>query len=153
MSNFNIDETEKTENKTGLKRTIGVLGGAGLIVGCILGSGIFVVPKEIFETTGSIGGFMSVWIICGIISIFGGLCFAELGTTIPKSGAEYNYIMDSFGPVLAFLFIWTSVFIIKPSSVTIIAITSAKYIGEAFFQQCIVPEIVVKLLSAVIISI
>lgn len=78
----------------------------------------------------------------------GALCFAELGTMITKSGGEYPYLMEAFGPIPAYLFSWTSLFIIKPSSFAIICLSFSEYATAPFYAGCKPPEVVVKCLAA-----
>ncbi|XP_068697024.1 b(0,+)-type amino acid transporter 1-like [Montipora foliosa] len=145
---FLADE-EKGENseRIQLKKNVTLINGIGLIVGTVIGSGIFVSPTSILEETNSIGASLLIWLGCGLIGLFGSLCYAELGTFIKKSGGEYAYLMEAFGRIPAFLFTWTSVLIIRPASGAIIALTFAEYVSKPFYPDCEAPTYLVKLLA------
>lgn len=83
-----------------------------------------------------------------ISSFAGALSYVELGTMIPKSGAEYPYLMEAFHPVLAYLYAWTSVLILKPSAVAIICLVFAEYVAAPIYDDCGPPVMMVKLLAA-----
>lgn len=82
----------------------------------------------------------------------GALCFAELGTTITKSGGEYPYLMEAFGPIPAFLFSWASLLVIKPSSFAIICLSFAEYASAPFYPGCDPSPVVIKCLAAAAIG-
>lgn len=130
----------------GLKRRVGLFSGIALIVGTMIGSGIFLSPRGVLQRTGSVGLSLIVWALSGLLSLLGALCYAELGTLISKSGAEYSYILEAFGGPLAFLFSWISVFILKPAMLSIICLTLSEYIVSPIFPGCSMPTIV-KLLT------
>ncbi|XP_067053970.1 b(0,+)-type amino acid transporter 1-like [Acropora muricata] len=130
-----------------LKKNLTLINGIGLIVGTVIGSGIFVSPTSILEETNSIGASLLIWLGCGFIALFGSLCYAELGTFIKKSGGEYTYLMEAFGRVPAFLFAWTSVLIIRPASGAIIALTFAEYVAKPFYMDSEAPTYLLKLLA------
>ncbi|CAK8681817.1 large neutral amino acids transporter small subunit 2-like [Clavelina lepadiformis] len=150
---YELHGVEESAESFKLQRTITVVNGVGIIVGNIIGSGIFVSPKGVLENTGSAGMALIVWALCGIFSTIGALCYAELGTTILESGGDYAYILKIFGSLLAFLRLWIAVLIIYPTNQAIIALTFANYITFPFFETCLSPDVAVRLLAAVCIVI
>lgn len=135
-----------------LKREVGLLGGVAFIVGTIIGSGIFITPTGVPRGTGSVGLSLVVWTLCGVLAMGGGLCYAELGTLIHKSGGEYAYLKEAFGNVPAFLYAWITVTILKPSSLAVICLTCAEYIASLVYDTCDPPVVAVKLICAVAIT-
>ncbi|XP_063841154.1 Y+L amino acid transporter 2-like isoform X3 [Scylla paramamosain] len=138
------DETQKTQ----LKKELGLLEGVAIILGIIVGSGIFISPKGVLRETGSVGMSLVVWVMCGLMSLVGALCYAELGTSIPKSCGDYAYINAGFGSLPAFLFLWAANLIFVPTTNAIMALAFAKYVVQPFFPNCDLPDDAVRLIAA-----
>ncbi|XP_051562154.1 b(0,+)-type amino acid transporter 1-like [Myxocyprinus asiaticus] len=136
-----------------LQQNVGLISGISLIVGTMIGSGIFISPKAVLEGTGAVGPCLCVWAACGVLATLGALCYAELGTMITKSGGEYPYLMEGFGPLLAYLYSWTTIIVLKPSSFAIIALSCAEYASAPFYPGCTPPQFITKCLAAACILI
>ncbi|MEJ1280288.1 solute carrier family 7 (cationic amino acid transporter y+ system) member 10 [Cricetulus griseus] len=132
-----------------LKKEIGLVSACGIIVGNIIGSGIFVSPKGVLENAGSVGLAIIVWIVTGVITAVGALCYAELGVTIPKSGGDYSYVKDIFGGLAGFLRLWIAVLVIYPTNQAVIALTFSNYVLQPLFPTCFPPESGLRLLAAI----
>ena len=105
-----------------LLRELGPAQATSIVVGVVIGSGIFLVPAEMMQAAGSARLVYLAWIVGGIFSFFGALTYAELGAMKPQAGGEYVYIRDAYGPLPGFLCGWTWTVVVKPSSLAAIAI-------------------------------
>ncbi|XP_035529229.1 b(0,+)-type amino acid transporter 1 isoform X3 [Morone saxatilis] len=138
---------ESDKQGLNLKREVGIIGAVSFIAGTMMGSGIFISPQYVLSTIGSPGASLIIWACCGLIAMLGGLCYAELGTVIPESGAEYIYIMRTAGKVVAFMFVFSFVIVVRPASATGIALSFAEYVVAPFYE-CTPPQLVVKCVAA-----
>ncbi|KAL4642173.1 B(0,+)-type amino acid transporter 1 [Arapaima gigas] len=143
----------KEVKATVLQKDVGLFSGICLIVGTMIGSGIFISPKAVLAETGAVGPSLCVWVACGVLATLGALCYVELGTMITKSGGEYAYLLEGFGSIIAYLYSWTSIIVLRPSSFAIIALSFAEYAAAPFYPGCIPPVIVIKCLAAAVILI
>jgi APA family basic amino acid/polyamine antiporter len=100
-----------------LSRDLGASHATAVVIGTIIGSGIFLVPAEMMQAVGSARLVYVVWIVGGLLSMFGAMTYAELGAMKPQAGGEYIYIRDAYGPLPGFLYAWTWFAIAKPASV------------------------------------
>lgn len=124
MENDNKRHLEElTTEETEFKREIGVFGGVSIIGGIMIGSGIFYLGSYVLQRTGMNNGLALIsWILAGVISLMGGLCFAELGTAMPKAGGRVVYLNEAYHPILGFVSGFTDWLIGGPASVAAIAI-------------------------------
>jgi len=142
-----LGEDDKNDDVR-MKAELTLLNGCTIIVGCIIGSGIFVSPTGVLQSTGSVNLSLIVWVSSGLFSMIGAYCYAELGCMIQKSGADYAYIHFSFGPFLAFIRLWIECIILRPCIGAIQSLTFALYILKPFFPDCDPPQDSVRILAA-----
>ncbi|XP_051785497.1 cystine/glutamate transporter-like isoform X3 [Erpetoichthys calabaricus] len=135
-----------------LKRKVNLLGSVCLIVGTVVGSGIFIAPKGVLRNSGNVGMSLVVWLATGLLSTFGALCYAELGTSIKKSGGHYIYLLETLGPMPAFLRLWAQFILIRPAASSVVALAFGRYIVEPFFSPCSAPTLLVKMISIIGVS-
>ncbi|HUM04525.1 MAG TPA: amino acid permease [Terriglobales bacterium] len=110
-----------------------------VVVGTIIGSGIFLVPREMMQAVGSAQLVYLAWLVGGVLSFFGALTYAELGAMKPQAGGEYVYVRDAYGPLSGFLYAWTWFLIAKPASIATITTGIVRVLGTfsgfAFFAD------------------
>ena len=165
--------------KVGLKKTITLVNGVTIIVGSIIGSGIFISPKGfsinyiinrvwfificfirfcfylpqpgVQQQVGSVGLSLIVWVFGGLFSMCGAYCYAELGTLIHESGADYAYIMQAMGKFVAFLRLWVECVVVRPVTSTLIALAFSNYIIYPLFDNSPsdIPDSAIRLLAVV----
>ena len=116
-SSLKSKDRVQSDDPIQLERKVTLLNAITLVAGSIIGSGIFISPKGVYENCGQSSAIsLLVWAFCGVFSLIGALCFAELGTTINKSGGEYTYILEAYGELPAFLYLWVGLFIVVPTA-------------------------------------
>ena len=98
-------------------------------VGGIIGSGIFMVPATVALYTASSSLFFMVWVLGGIISLFGALSVAELGAAMPKAGGQYVYLNEAYGPIWGYLYGWSAVAVINTASIAAVGVAFAEYLS------------------------
>jgi len=135
-----------------LKPKMSLLNGVTVIVGSIIGSGIFISPGGVLMNTGSVGMALTVWLASGIFSMVGAYCYAELGCMIKKTGGDYAYVMETFGGFLAFMRLYVESMIIRPCTVAIVALSFAVYSVKYIFPECDPPDEAVRVLAAICIA-
>jgi APA family basic amino acid/polyamine antiporter len=134
--------TQRTAVRPELARDLGVSHASAVVVGTIIGSGIFLVPSEMMQAVGSARLVYLAWLVGGLLSFFGALTYAELGAMKPQAGGEYVYVRDAYGPLGGFLYAWTWFVIAKPASIATIATGLVRILGTfsifSFFSNNVV---------------
>ncbi len=122
-----------------LARDLGLSHAGAVVVGTIIGSGIFLVPSEMMQAVGTAQLVYLAWMVGGLLSFFGALTYAELGAMKPQAGGEYVYVRDAYGPLAGFLYSWTWFLIAKPASIATVTTGLVRILGTfpvfSFFSQ------------------
>jgi basic amino acid/polyamine antiporter, APA family len=138
MSNTDLADPPN-QSRPELARDLGLSHAGAVVVGTIIGSGIFLVPAEMMQAVGTARLVYLVWVVGGLLSFFGALTYAELGAMKPQAGGEYVYIRDAYGPLAGFLYSWTWFLIAKPASIATITTGLVRILGTfpifSFFSQ------------------
>lgn len=134
-----------------LKKQINLVQSVAIIVGIIIGSGIFVSPVGILVNVKSVGMSCIMWGMCGFFSGLCALCYAELGACIPQSGGEYVYIKRAFGDFPGFLCLWINFMIIAPVGTAASSLVFATYVLKPVFPDCEPPGVALRLLAALVV--
>ncbi|CAH8861382.1 unnamed protein product [Trichobilharzia szidati] len=148
MGLFNKKKKDADQNQSvTLKKEVSALQGVSIVVGVIIGSGIFVSPVGVLTYTKSVGLSFILWSVTGLFSTLGAIVYAELGVTIPRSGGEYIYILQTFGPLPAFLAFWITFVVIGSASCAANGLIFAEYILRPAFLSCNTPTYAVRLVA------
>jgi APA family basic amino acid/polyamine antiporter len=125
-----LKEADKPVDSLGLARRLGLFDATMLVMGGIIGSGIFVNPAEVARHVHTPVLIIAVWVLGGIVALAGALVYAELAARRPAVGGQYAYLRDAFGPLPAFLYGWSLLLVIQSGGMAAVAITFARYLGD-----------------------
>jgi APA family basic amino acid/polyamine antiporter len=135
-------DTQSVKSRPELARDLGVSHAGAIVVGTIIGSGIFLVPAEMMQAVGSAKLVYLAWLAGGLLSFFGALTYAELGAMKPQAGGEY--VRDGYGPLAGFLYAWTWFLIAKPASIATVTIGLVRILGTfpvfGFFSDAVIHQ-------------
>jgi basic amino acid/polyamine antiporter, APA family len=123
-----LTSSEREQHST-LTRGLGLLDATMIVVGSMIGSGIFIVSAESSRLVGSPGWLMAVWAFAGLMTITGALCCAELAAMMPRAGGQYVFLREAYGPATAFLFGWSLLLVIQTGTIAAVAIAFANFTG------------------------
>src|ERR1017187_8113905 len=112
---------EKSTTRIELRRDLGTWAAMSIVVGTVIGSGIFLVPKTMIQRVGSVEWVFAIWVVGGLLSLAGALSYAELAAALPEAGGEYAFLREAYGPLWGFLYSWTQIWVAKSGSIATLA--------------------------------
>lgn len=146
--------SEVSPSDTGIpKRVLSTVDVVALIVGVVIGAGIFRVPSLVAGNSGSGSMFLSTWVLGGFVSLIGALCYAELTTTYPDTGGDYHFLRKAFGKHIAFLFAWSRMSVVQSGSIALLAYIFGDYASQLFplgtYSSVLYAAMVISVLTAI----
>jgi APA family basic amino acid/polyamine antiporter len=120
------------EEKVGFKQSLGLLDATMIVVGSMIGSGIFIVSADITRSVGSAGWLILVWILTGLLTLTAALSYGELSGMFPKAGGQYVYLKEAFNPLTGFLYGWSFFAVIQAGSIAAVGVAFSKFAAYIF---------------------
>jgi len=121
--------TEAPPTSATLERKLGLLDAVMIVVGSMIGSGIFIVSAESSRLVGSPGWLLAAWALAGVLTITGALSCAELAAMMPRAGGQYVFLREAYGPLAGFLFGWALLIVIQTGTIAAVAVAFANFVG------------------------
>src|SRR5271165_6021940 len=118
--------------RTELRRDLGTWPAMSIVVGTVIGSGIFLVPRTMIQRVGSVDLVFAVWLVGGLLSLAGALSYAELAAALPEAGGEYAFLREAYGPLWGFIYSWTQLWVAKSGSIATLATGFFVYLSNFF---------------------
>ncbi len=115
--------------EAGLVRGLGLIDSTMIVIGSMVGSGIFIVSADIARQTGSSGGLLLTWVITGVLTVAAALSYGELAAMMPKAGGQYVYLRESYSPLWGFLYGWTLFLVIQTGTIAAVSVGFARFLG------------------------
>ncbi len=125
-------KAQLAKTDTGLVKGLGLLDATTIVMGSMIGSGIFIVAADIARQVQSPGLLLMTWVITAVLTIIAALSYGELAAAMPHAGGQYVYLREAFGPMWGFLYGWTLFLVIQTGTVAAVAVAFAKYTGVFF---------------------
>jgi basic amino acid/polyamine antiporter, APA family len=137
-------EHSRSTSGPSLERVLGLWSAVSIVIGTVIGSGVFLVPSTMIRYVGSVTNLFIVWVVAGVLTLFGALTYAELAAALPEAGGEYVYLSAAYSPFWGFLYGWTQLWVAKSGSIATLAAGFYTYL-TAFFPVLGLPLVVVPL--------
>src|SRR6476659_3109693 len=119
----------RTDRSSSLVRGLGLLDATMIVIGSMIGSGIFIVSAESSRLIGAPGWLLLTWVVAGLLTIAGAICCAELATMMPRAGGIYIFLREAYGPTFGFLYGWTLFLVVQTGTIAAVAIAFASFLG------------------------
>lgn len=132
MTDSMATSSSTIKSEAGFVKAIGLFDGTMIVVGSMIGSGIFIVSADISKQTGSPGGLLLTWILTGLLTISAALSYGELAALFPRAGGQYVYLREAYSPLWGFLYGWTLFLVIQTGTIAAVAVGFARYLGVLF---------------------
>jgi APA family basic amino acid/polyamine antiporter len=123
---------EQVEQRQGLVKGLGLVSATTLVIGSMIGSGIFIVSADVARQVQSPGLTIMAWLVTAVLTIIAALSYGELAAAMPRAGGQYVYLREAFGPLSGFLYGWTLFLVIQTGTIAAVAVAFAKYLGVFF---------------------
>jgi APA family basic amino acid/polyamine antiporter len=127
-----VREADALNNSSGLVPTLGLFSSTALVIGSMIGSGIFIVDADIARGTNSPALYLGAWVVTAILTMIGALSYGELAAMMPKAGGQYIYLRESLGPLWGFLYGWTLFVVIQTGTIAAVCVAFGKFLGVFF---------------------
>jgi basic amino acid/polyamine antiporter, APA family len=127
-----IPEPQAPASAPHLVQSLGLFSSTALVVGSMIGSGIFIVDADIARGTGSPALFLGAWVVAAVLTMIGALSYGELAAMMPKAGGQYIYLRESLGPLWGFLYGWTLFLVIQTGTIAAVCVAFGKFLGVFF---------------------
>src|SRR3989440_880693 len=122
-------QSSATALDTEFDRGLGLYDSTMIVIGAMIGSGIFIVSAEMSRTLWSPGWLLTAWIVTGLLTVVGALSYGELAAMMPRAGGQYVYLREAFSPLWGFLYGWTLLLVIQTGTIAAVAVGFARYTG------------------------
>lgn len=122
-------DTGTVDRETGFVRELGLFDSAMIVIGAMIGSGIFIVPADMARNLGSPAWLLVAWLVTAVLTVAAALSYGELAAMMPKAGGMYVYLREAFSPILGFLYGWTLFTVIQTGTIAAVAVGFARFMG------------------------
>ncbi len=153
LEKVSLPANAAVDSKPQLLRALGLWQATAIVVGIMIGSAIFIVPSAITGAVGSARAGLAVWIVTGVLSLFGALSFAELAAMMPQAGGQYVYLREAYGPLVSFLCGWMFFLVQQSGGIATLAVGLTQYLANFFpfslWEQRLAAAVIIVVLTAI----